>query len=653
MTYRRVVLGALLALTLPASAQVTDLGRAEFDSPVDKVIVVPGTPAVDDVHQFRNDLLNLIDELEKALDGATRNPLVGADVTRIIEAGGIVLPFPRSFRESIEAATYEEIAQARELMTAEHAMFAVPATIQAALAELQAVETVHRQADLCATNYGAFDGFKGKRTAIKWLKRATNVLSVTLQLTNLLKDLTGGTTEDTPYVGKVPAIPFMVIAGLQDISIQVLKVVSSSLATAKDVNELSIAACCLDPAPSQRLYGRGCDNRDNNCADGTDEAAEDLYAPSLEVDTSMLERCYIGAAEAREALGFAITATDDCSEVSPSIQLNVATSICTGFATLQVRDDSANTTFLGPLELKIDSQAPVLSVPPLQACYATITDARNDLERTVVTDCTDVLVDVDTVAAECAAQLSFSAVDECGNRSEYLDDVIVDGSPPQVHVRKLLLPSVDGLFCFDSPSSAVSAVENVVSISDNCTPDNDLDISTTASGPTCAMTVTTTAMDGCGRVGLDTLPVRIDSKPPAVSCSVATPTLWPADGTMQEIGFVMDVSDDCDPYGDIQIDVTVTSDEPTALARRTLGGDDPFPDAELINGADGNVETILLRAERSDYGPADGRLYRIRVVATDGCGLVSQADCWVDVPRQLNRGQGVNSGQKYRADRRN
>ena len=61
----------------------------------------------------------------------------------------------------------------------------------------------------------------------------------------------------------------------------------------------------------------------------------------------------------------------------------------------------------------------------------------------------------------------------------------------------------------------------------------------------------------------------------------------------------------------------------------------------------------MLRAERSDYGPADGRLYRIRVVATDGCGLASQTDCWVDVPRQLNKGQGVNTGQKYRADRQN
>jgi len=532
-------------------------------------------------------------------------------------------------------------------------MFEVPAVIHEALGALQATEQRSRQADLCSSNYAAFEGFKSKRSIIKGLTRTNDILGITLRLTNMIKNLVGAITEDTPYVGRIPAIGLIALAGLQDIAINVISVISSAIATAKDVNELSIAACCVDPAPSQSLFGRGCDNRDNNCAGGIDEPAEDLYAPSLEVDTSVLGRCYASSNEAQEALELSVTATDDCSEVSPAIQINVATGICTGFATLQVRDDAGNTTSEGPLELTIDSQPPTLTVPPLKACYATIAEARNDIGRTAVTDCTDVLLDVDTGPAECAAQLSITAVDECGNRSEFLDEVVLDGTPPQVDIRKLLLPSVDGRFCFDSPASAVSAVENVVTISDNCTPDRDLDISTTASGPACAMTVTTSAIDGCGRVGVDVLPVRIDNRPPVVSCSVATPTLWPADGTVQDVGFAMSMSDDCDTHDDIEIDVTVTSDEPTALARRTLGGDDPYPDAQLVTGADGNVAAILLRAERTDQGPADGRVYRIRVVATDSCGLVGRADCWVDVPREINKGQGINSGQNYRADRQN
>ena len=657
MMQARIILSSFLAFAMlvgsPVPAQVSGLSQSEPVPTVDNVIGDKGAPEIDDVELFRQEVLQMIDELEKALDRAARNPVVGPDVTRILAASGIALPFPKSIRHTIETASFEEMVLARSVFAADRAMFRVPAVLYDALGELETIESSARSGELCETNYGEFNRANTKGDVITGLTIANDVVTLITKATVLFKEFLGASTEDTPFIGKIPAIPVMVIAGLLEITSKVLSVISSSIALAKDVNELAIADCCVDPAVSQGLFGRGCDNRDNNCAGGTDEAAEDLFAPSLNVDTSLFERCYTGANEAQEALEFAVTTGDDCSKVSPSIQLNVVTSICTGFATVQVSDDSGNSTSAGPLELTVDSQAPTLSVPPLQACYATIVDARNDFARTVVTDCTDVLVDIDTVPAECSAQLSFTAVDECGNRSEHIDDVVVDGDPPQVDIRKLLLPSVDGLFCFDSAASAVSAVDNVVTILDNCTPETDLNISTTSSGPRCAMTVTTSAIDECGRVGVDTLPIRIDNTPPVVSCSVATPTLWPADETMRDVGFVMTVTDDCDPYGDIQIDVVVTSDEPTALARRTLGGPDPFPDAELINGADGNVGTILLRAERSDYGPADGRLYRIRVVATDGCGLASQTDCWVDVPRELNKGQGVNTGQKYRADRQN
>ena len=128
--------------------------------------------------------------------------------------------------------------------------------------------------------------------------------------------------------------------------------------------------------------------------------------------------------------------------------------------------------------------------------------------------------------------------------------------------------------------------------------------------------------------------------------------LWPADLSMIDVGFAMSATDDCDASSDLEVDVQVTSDEPTALARRTLGAD-PHPDAELLRNTAGNVTGIRLRAERTDYGPADGRVYRIRVTATDSCGLSSQTDCWVDVPRQLNSGQAVNSGQSYDATRTN
>jgi len=600
---------------------------------------------------FRNDVLVMIDGMEMALDRAARDPLVGPEVSRVLLASGMALPFPDSIRDAIKSATSEEMAQAQREFTTLPAMLKVPGLIDEALRELHTTVETSRAAGLCETNYDAFTSFKSKRSAVRGISATNNVLGITMRISSMIKTIVGAGTEDVPYVGRNISIPFIVLVGVQDIAINVLTLVADAISTSKDEDELSIDACCVDPQESQILSGRGCDNRDNDCDGTIDEAGEDLYSPTLKVDTSVFDRCYPTASEAQEAVVFAVSAADDCSDNAPVVQFGVAG--CTGTANVQVADLNQNMA-TADYYLTVDDQAPALAVPQLSACYATIGDARNDIERTVVSDCTATLVDVGAVPSECAAELSVVAEDECGNRSSFLDDVVVDGTPPLVDIQTLLLPSVDGRFCFASPSQAISAIENSTSISDNCTPLSDLNLlTTTTGGPVCDMTVTRSATDGCGRIGQETLPVRIDSSPPSLSCSVASPTLWPANGSMVDVGFNLTVGDRCDPYDEIDIVVTVTSDEPTALARQTLSGNDPFPDAQLIRGADGNVETIMLRAERSDYGPADGRVYRIRVVATDSCGLESQTDCWVEVPRELSRGQGVNSGQKYRADRQN
>jgi hypothetical protein len=79
---------------------------------------------------------------------------------------------------------------------------------------------------------------------------------------------------------------------------------------------------------------------------------------------------------------------------------------------------------------------------------------------------------------------------------------------------------------------------------------------------------------------------------------------------MVDVGFSLEVLDNCDSDPDVVIEVT--SDEPTATARGA-GGYRHAPDAEIMG--DGG---ILLRAERSGRG--DGRVYMITVTATDACG---------------------------------
>jgi hypothetical protein len=135
---------------------------------------------------------------------------------------------------------------------------------------------------------------------------------------------------------------------------------------------------------------------------------------------------------------------------------------------------------------------------------------------------------------------------------------------------------------------------------------------------------------------------------------VAEEILWPPDQRMVDIGYVLEVEDNCDESPDI--DLKVTSDEATGLAwETTLNGGvhpDPYPDAIVERFEDGGIGRIQLRAERRQTNTSnfDGRVYRIRVVATDACGLMSAVECFVTVPpHQPGPGSAVNSGQHFDA----
>jgi len=122
---------------------------------------------------------------------------------------------------------------------------------------------------------------------------------------------------------------------------------------------------------------------------------------------------------------------------------------------------------------------------------------------------------------------------------------------------------------------------------------------------------------------------------------------------MVDVGFVLVVDDNCGTE-DVQIDITVTSDEPTSFQLDVKGDDDLAPDATVEFGP-GNVPVVLLRAERQQTSSADGRVYLIHSTATDACGNQSYADCYVVVPKvqTANKSDVVNSGQNFDATERN
>lgn len=110
-----------------------------------------------------------------------------------------------------------------------------------------------------------------------------------------------------------------------------------------------------------------------------------------------------------------------------------------------------------------------------------------------------------------------------------------------------------------------------------------------------------------------------DTVPPSVSASVAVGSLWPPNHNLVNVGLSVSASDN--GGGPVQLEVAVFSDEDDV----TSAGGEMSPDAKEI--APG---TLRLRAERS--GDSDGRVYVIRIKATDQSNNVSYNYITVVVP---------------------
>src|SRR5262249_35571715 len=112
----------------------------------------------------------------------------------------------------------------------------------------------------------------------------------------------------------------------------------------------------------------------------------------------------------------------------------------------------------------------------------------------------------------------------------------------------------------------------------------------------------------------------VDTTPPELSCSVATPVILQTNHNMVGVGLASRARDACG--GELPVMVSVFSDEDDEMQT----GDGNFsPDAEDIA-----VGSLRLRAERQGNG--DGRVYLILVEATDPSGNRGINCCTVVVP---------------------
>jgi hypothetical protein len=119
-----------------------------------------------------------------------------------------------------------------------------------------------------------------------------------------------------------------------------------------------------------------------------------------------------------------------------------------------------------------------------------------------------------------------------------------------------------------------------------------------------------------------------DVEPPVITASVATTCLWPPDHTLVAVGLSLAVSDNCTPASQIGVDVKVTSDE-----KPEATGDGHFTPDAVVTGTGAN-RVVRLRRER--VGGGDGRVYLIRITATDQYNNTSLKVLRVDVPKNQN-----------------
>ena len=627
---------------------------------------------------FRQQLVEYLHDVESTLTRALDNPIIGDELRARMATQPFQLPIAPEIYQAIEALSYDEVDQLQVAFERSIVMFEAPSVLSWALAELdqQPVSplsgpgTVPGEASFannCRTNYEEYANVLAKLEVTRALTRTVGPLKLAAKISEKIADVLNASLEDVPVIGSKLVIVFHVIWGVTNVSQAALGIAGSALDLLRAESELCLASCLADdndaahPGLDSGVWrGKGCDNRDNNCdTQGViDEAAEDRFKPEVFVDSSALLRCYESQTVADAAARRAVRAEDDCKLSGPP-SVGVVAQACSALVTAQASDmgSPANMSVQKSFSLKVDGVPPVIGTPALSACYPTLAAATGALAATAVSDtCSGFTTRTRASEKECVANLALEAVDECGNLASAERTVRIDDAAPEVRIETLKIPSINGLSCFSSETAAVATVAMATQYSDTCTSRDDLVFATSTAGNACNLTVTSTATDQCTGVTTtptsDSLLVRVDTEPPVISCSVAQRVLWPANEAMVDIGFQLNLGDNCDPQP--ALDVAITSDESTRYAHVTQNGTDPFPDAVVERTSTGGIQRILLRAQRrsTSVSSFDGRVYRIQVTATDACGLSSRTECWVEVPSTSNS-TAVNNGQDYDATKEN
>jgi hypothetical protein len=226
------------------------------------------------------------------------------------------------------------------------------------------------------------------------------------------------------------------------------------------------------------------------------------------------------------------------------------------------RDTCGNSTS-SDVTVKVDGQAPQITIGTLAGCYPTSAAAKAAIEAASSAndncDGSRPTTVNDGVAVDgCHVKFTVSASDTCGNSTSSDVTVKVDGQAPQITIGTLA-------GCYSTSAAAKAAVEAASSANDNC----DGNVPATVDNGTplpnsCNVTFTVSASDACGNPSSKSVTVKVDGMAPEISCPADT-VLTCGDSTTTNITGVATAAGNCDSDPQITYTDSVFGACPTGM----------------------------------------------------------------------------------------
>ena len=284
----------------------------------------------------------------------------------------------------------------------------------------------------------------------------------------------------------------------------------------------------------------------------------------------------------------------------------------------------------------------VVNAPPEITCPGNVVTSTDPGECSAVVNFTATATDTDpvtvsctpppgsafakgTTTVQCIATDSVGATDSCS-----FTVTVNDTESPVISCPANIVTGNDPGQC--------SAIVNpgTATATDNCLVDsiagtrND-GLPLNASYPVGATTITWKATDSSNNMSTCSQTITVnDVEAPVITASVAESCLWSPNHNLVDVGLNLAVTDNCSPLSAIAVGVKVTSDERPEIDTQ---GDGSFSPDAWVTGMSIN-QLVRLRAER--MGGGDGRVYLVRITATDQYNNTSLKVLRVGVPLSQN-----------------